>query len=244
MAVVLLTWLAIWLGQWQFHRLDDRRDRNATVLRNESMDPVAVEEVLSTEKAPPGDLEWRQVVVRGQYVPDETVYVRYRTHDKQSGVQVIVPVDLGDGTTVLVDRGWWPTANRGTVPDNTPAPPAGEVEVQGWVRVDATGDSTKVTGMSTRAVNSGEIGKAIDRDVRRGFVQVAEESPAPEQPLTLPELPELDEGPHFFYGIQWWFFGAMAVFGFFYLLYDEWRDSRRQAEESTDDAGNDPASRT
>ena len=25
------------------------------------------------------------------------------------------------------------------------------------------------------------------------------------------ELPELDNGPHFFYGLQWWFFGLLAL---------------------------------
>ena len=36
-------------------------------------------------------------------------------------------------------------------------------------------------------------------------------------------MPDLGEGPHFFYGLQWWFFGLLAVFGFCYLAYDEWR---------------------
>ena len=43
------------------------------------------------------------------------------------------------------------------------------------------------------------------------------------------ELPELDNGPHFFYGLQWWFFGVLAVFGFSYLLYDERRNGTRGA---------------
>ena len=42
-------------------------------------------------------------------------------------------------------------------------------------------------------------------------------------PLEPAELPELNNGPHFFYGLQWWFFGVLAIFGFFYLAYDEWR---------------------
>ena len=45
------------------------------------------------------------------------------------------------------------------------------------------------------------------------------------------ELPDLGNGPHFFYGLQWWFFGLLAVFGFFYLAYDEWSggaSNRRQ----------------
>ncbi len=44
------------------------------------------------------------------------------------------------------------------------------------------------------------------------------------------ELPELNNGPHFFYGLQWWFFGVLAVFGFCYLAFDEWRSGRRDEE--------------
>ena len=49
------------------------------------------------------------------------------------------------------------------------------------------------------------------------------EDPEPATPLMKAELPDLSNGPHFFYGLQWWFFGVLAVFGFFYLAYDEWR---------------------
>jgi cytochrome oxidase assembly protein ShyY1 len=44
------------------------------------------------------------------------------------------------------------------------------------------------------------------------------------------ELPDLGEGPHFFYGLQWWFFGVLAVFGFGYLAWDERRQKRRSRE--------------
>jgi hypothetical protein len=67
---------------------------------------------------------------------------------------------------------------------------------------------------STRSVNSTEIGEALDREVLGGFVDLSSESPAPAQALEPVELPELDNGPHFFYGLQWWFFGVLAIFGF------------------------------
>ncbi|MFC6152520.1 SURF1 family protein [Nocardioides yefusunii] len=242
-AVVLLTWLAVWLGQWQFGRLEDRKERNASVLRNEALAADPVEDVLSVEHPVAEDTEWRHVTATGTYLPEETVHVRYRTGAQGApGVEVLVPMDLGDGTAVIVDRGWWGTANRGAVPDDVPAPPSGEVTVDGWVRVDAEGDSTAVKDHSTRAVNSVEIAKSLDLDgmeFLQGFVQVETETPAPAESLTLPSKPELNEGPHFFYGIQWWFFGFLAVAGFGYLLWDEWRD---QQDESTGDdvAGGSP----
>ena len=131
-----------------------------------------------------------------------------------------------DGTTLLVDRGWYATDNRGATRADVPEPPPGEVTVTGWVRRDAEGDSTEVDDLSTRAVNSERIGEALGREVLGGWVDLRSESPEPETPLTPVEMPDLDNGPHFFYGLQWWFFGVLAIFGFCYLVYDEWRGGR------------------
>jgi hypothetical protein len=60
-----------------------------------------------------------------------------------------------------------------------------------------------------------------------GFVDVQRETPPPARTLAHAELPDLGNGPHFFYGLQWWFFGALAVFGFGYLAYDERRKLQR-----------------
>jgi cytochrome oxidase assembly protein ShyY1 len=226
LTVLALAWVAWRLGEWQFHRLEDRKERNAVIERNETRAPVPVTDVLDPDSPVAPDEEWTRVTATGTYDVDATVVVRYRTRDGASGVDVVVPLVLADGASLLVDRGWLATDNRGTTPDDVPAPPAGEVEVEGWVRADAEGDSTQVSDQSTRAISSVEIGPAIDREVLRGFVDLRSESPGAEQPLAPAQLPELDNGPHFFYGLQWWFFGALALFGFVYLVYDESRGGR------------------
>jgi cytochrome oxidase assembly protein ShyY1 len=230
-AVVLLTYLAVILGQWQFHRLADRKASNAVTERNEAAAPAPVERVLAPAQPVAADDEWRLVEATGTYAAEDTVIVRYRTRKGTSGVEVVVPLVLADGTALLVDRGWTMTDNVGAAsPDDVPAPPPGEVRVVGWVRADATGDSTAVTDRSTRAISSAAIGRALDRPVLGGFVNLQSEDPPPTEPLAPVELPDLGNGPHFFYGLQWWFFGALAVFGFCYLAYDEWRKGRRSAD--------------
>ncbi len=226
LTVVALAWVAWRLGEWQFHRLEDRRDRNAIIERNEKQPPVPVTDVMAPGAPLSADDEWKRVTATGTYAVEDTVVVRYRTRDGAAGVDVVVPLELVDGSSVLVDRGWFATQNRGATPDDVPAPPAGEVTIEGWVRLDATGDSTEVTDQSTRSINSAQIGEALDREVVTGFVDLRSESPEPADPLLPVELPELDSGPHFFYGLQWWFFGLLALFGFGYLVYDEARGGR------------------
>ena len=244
LVVVFLAWVAWRLGEWQFHRLDDRRESNSIIERNEKAGPAPVSEVLAPGRDVSADDEWRIVEATGTYDVEDTVIVRYRTRDGEAGVDVVVPLELADGTALLVDRGWYATDNRGATTADVPAPPSGEVDVTGWVRQDAEGDSTEVSGNSTRAVNSGAIAEALGREVLGGWVDLRTESPEPATALEPVELPELDEGPHFFYGLQWWFFGALAVFGFFYLIYDEMRGGRgpeRAPERSPARTGPPPA---
>ncbi|QIK76583.1 SURF1 family protein [Nocardioides piscis] len=224
--VIALAWVAWRLGEWQFDRLEDRRERNAQIERNEQSPPVPVSEVT----APGAELtradEWKHVTATGTYAVEDTVVVRYRTREGAAGVDVVVPLVLADGSSVLIDRGWFATDNRGATPEDVPKPPAGEVEIEGWLRLDATGDSAAVTDQSTRSISSKEIGEALDREVVSGFVDLRSESPEADDPLAPVELPDLDSGPHFFYGLQWWFFGALALFGFVYLVIDEARGGR------------------
>ena len=237
LVVGLLAWAAWLLGQWQFHRLDDRRERNAVIERNEDLAPAAVDEVLAPGRPVDPQDEWRVVEATGTYAVDDTVIVRYRTRDGAAGVDVVVPLVTESGAALLVDRGWMATDNRGLDAADTPPPPEGEVTVTGWVRQDATGDSTSVSDGSTRAISSEQIGEAIDQEVFGGFVDLRSEDPPAAEPLELAELPELDEGPHFFYGLQWWFFGALALFGFCYLAYDEWRKKRDQSARESAEGG-------
>jgi cytochrome oxidase assembly protein ShyY1 len=230
LVVVALAYATWWLGEWQFGRLEDRKRDNAVVERNEAAAPAAVDDVMAVGRAVDPEDEWRLVRASGTYITDETVIVRYRTREGASGVDVVVPLQTDSGAALLVDRGWLATDNGGT-PDEVPAPPAGTVSVTGYVRVDATGDSAKVSDHSTRSISSAQIGPAIGRDTYGGFVELASEDPSPATPLEPAELPDLGNGPHFFYGLQWWFFGLLAVFGFGYLAYDEWRGNPGSARQ-------------
>jgi len=228
LAVALLAAGAWWLGQWQFDRLEDRRADNEVVRANENQPPAPVADVLGPGTPVREQDEWRVVSATGEYAVEDTIIVRYRTREGIAGVDVVVPLVTASGASLLVDRGWLRTENAGTAdPDDVPAPPAGEVTVTGYVRADGSGDSTAVTERSTRAVSSERIGEALDREVYGGFVELRSESPEPATALEPVELPELDEGPHFFYGLQWWFFGVLAMFGFGYLAYDERRRGPR-----------------
>jgi cytochrome oxidase assembly protein ShyY1 len=229
--VVVLAYGCYLLGQWQFHRLHDRESTNSRTETNLAAPPAPVAQVLRPGGDAPQRDEWRRVTATGRYVPEDSVVIRYQTRDGSSGVDIVTPLRTSAGPLLLVDRGWLKTENVGADQVDAPAPPAGQVTVVGWVRVNATGDAATVTDGSARAISSSQIAPQLTGPVYGGFVDAEKETPSARTALVRAELPDLGNGPHFFYGLQWWFFGVLAVFGFFYLAYDERRKLRTAAVE-------------
>ncbi len=227
LAVVVLALGCFRLGEWQFDRLRDREQRNGWTRANLAAQPAPVEDVLAADRQVPASEEWLRVRATGEYDAAATVVVRYQTRDGSSGVDLVTPLVTASGTAVLVDRGWTATGNTGTVPTDLPPPPDGTVTVVGFVRADATGRGIEVQDGSTRAVSSRTIGPTLDYPVYAGFLDAETEDPPPTEDVVRPEVPDLGEGPHLFYGLQWWFFAALAVVGFGYLAWDERRNGPR-----------------
>ena len=126
LAVVLVVVMAN-LSMWQFNRLNDRKDFNASVRDRASMEPVPIADLLSTR---PEDGEWRPVVAKGMFRAEDEVIVLNRSQDNMAGVDALTPFDFtvdGKNYVVLVDRGFVPLTAE------IPAPPSGEVEFLGRV---------------------------------------------------------------------------------------------------------------
>jgi cytochrome oxidase assembly protein ShyY1 len=232
LAVGILAYGCVRLGEWQFHRLEDREQSNEWVEANLAADPAPVDDVLAVGGAVAPEQEWMRVTASGRYDADATVVLRYQTRDGEAGVDLVTPLVTDVGPALLVDRGWVATENTGDVPEELPEPPGGRVYVVGFVRADAEGRGIEVADGSTRAVSSEKIGETLDYPVYAGFVDAETETPPPTDEVVRAELPDLGEGPHFFYGLQWWFFGALAVFGFGYLAWDERRRRPRRSTET------------
>jgi cytochrome oxidase assembly protein ShyY1 len=140
---------------------------------------------------------------------------------------------------VLVDRGWLATDNTDTEFD-VPAPPSGSVTVTGWLQPDSGAEAaaTTPTDGQVRAISSAGFAPELPYSVTGGHLLLLEEIPAPSVPLAAPEPPDLGQGPHFFYGLQWFFFAALAVVGYVWFAWLEVhpRGPRRTTSDEDDDS--------
>lgn len=138
----------VFLGNWQLDRYRGRTEINERIDAGARMAPTPLRDALSAPTggagtagpAPAEDKVWTRVTVTGRYDPSNMVLVRSRTVDSRVGFEVVTPLVLGDGTAVLVDRGWIPPAPGGaTARPDLPATPSGEVTVVGRVHESESG---------------------------------------------------------------------------------------------------------
>lgn len=231
--VVALSLLCVRLGIWQFHRLAERHASNAVIGRNMDAAPAELDTV-----APPGqpvtdDLAWRRVRVTGTFDATNQILVRYQTRDGALGVDVLTPVRQTNGPSVLVDRGWLETSNNITDDVKVPAPPVGTVSITGWLmpNQDGSSDQLRVQSGSVRLVSSDEIAPTLPYAIHDGYVSMTSSDPAASVPLRPPDAPQLNSGPHLFYGLQWFFFAGLAIVGWFYFAYAEAQSRRAAADQ-------------
>jgi cytochrome oxidase assembly protein ShyY1 len=221
---VVLAGFGLQLGSWQFDRRTERLSDNARIERNLAAPPVPLGSLgLEGSDLVDDGLEWRSVTLAGRYDEQGQLVVRNQSRDSGPGVSVLAPLHMPDGTSVLVERGWLSTATSSSgVPDTDP-PPVGPVTVTGWLRADsAAGESATVPVDGTvRAVASAQVAESLGYPLLPGYVALTEQQPPPDGALAGPEPPDLGQGPHFFYGLQWWFFGLLAPVGYAWFAYVE-----------------------
>jgi len=212
------------LGSWQFDRRDERLADSERIQANLSAPPERIGSLgLEGSDRIGEELEWRSVTVTGSYDGPGQLVVRNQSREAGPGVTVLTPLRTSDGSSVLVERGWLGTARGSTgIPDIDP-PPDGPVTVTGWLRADSdAGDSATVPVDGTvRAVASDEVAASLGYRLLPGYVALTGQQPAPDDALVGPERPDLGQGPHLFYGLQWWFFGLLAPVGYAWFAYVE-----------------------
>lgn len=233
--VVLLAAACARLGVWQIHRLEHRQAENAVITRHLGSAPVPLSSVLRPGEQVDDQSEWTRVRATGRYDVAHEVTVAFTTRDGAPGVDVVTPLVMADGPAVLVDRGWLSTKNTRERPANVPAPPTGEVTVMGWLRQDSDADDNAIEPLDgqVRAISSKGMASSVPRDLVDGYLNLRSQNPSAAKPLELEPKPELGQGPHFFYALQWWFFGGLAVFGLFWFAWVELKERRvGQARET------------
>jgi cytochrome oxidase assembly protein ShyY1 len=126
LAGVVVTGVALWAAHWQHGRAQEKREMQALVDVATAAPPIDLNLVV-----PPFTDVFRRAFVSGRFVPEKAVYLDNRPLDGRVGRVVMMPLQLENGSVILVVRGWiaQDAARRGVLP--TIQTPSSAVRIEG-----------------------------------------------------------------------------------------------------------------
>nr|WP_246416318.1 SURF1 family protein [Nocardioides luti] len=232
---LVLTATAVALGVWQYDAWHERRVAAAVDLTH--LDPVPFTSLLGPDDPFPGTKIGQPVVLGGTWVPGGTLFVSGREQDGTSGYWVVTPLAItGPGDpAVPVVRGW--VAD----PADAPAPPTGEGDFTGYLQApQGTGEADPDPSDDVLPqLRIADVIQHVDQDLYGAYVVIADDLPAGDwptgptavndgtaglAPATLDQLPDAGTFTalrNLLYAIEWWFFGAFALFVWVRWMRDE-----------------------
>jgi cytochrome oxidase assembly protein ShyY1 len=100
------------LGFWQWGRYWDKQDLEAQYDARTDAPPL---EFGAATALTPEEVDFHRVSLDGRWDSEHVLAITSRFRDGIRGEELVVPLVAGDGTAVLVDRGWYPLEEREAV---------------------------------------------------------------------------------------------------------------------------------
>jgi surfeit locus 1 family protein len=214
--------ICVRLGIWQLDRLKQRRAFNAQVISMRAAEILNLNQNLPTDIS---SMEWRAVTVTGKYDFENQVALRNQYNGDQYGYHLITPLRFGNGTAVLVDRGWIPADGNATPKDWRKYDESGLITVTGQIRLGQ--EKPAFGGVADEGTGHLDVWNNLN------IVRISGQSPYPILPVyiqpneiendSVPPIPfqpvvELTEGSHFGYALQWFAFATILFVGYPFFL--------------------------
>lgn len=211
--VVIFSIACALLSNWQFSRREEALAAMAQVAKNYDAEPVSIDEVASLTSFELSN-QWRPVKLAGHYLIENSVLIRNRPLNGQPGFLELVPFQLNDGRLIAIERGWLASQDNYLAPKRYPLPSPETQTIIARLRpseptLDRSAPAGQLATINIEALIQSEGIK--DRIFSKVYARIASESiPVAENPKPLSK-PELDEGNHLSYALQWIMFALMAM---------------------------------
>jgi cytochrome oxidase assembly protein ShyY1 len=208
---LLLISACLWAAQWQYHRGVDRHHRNFMIAAQIEKPAIELTAVSGNALAH----EWRTVTTTGSFDLTRQILLKNRYFEGVYGFEVLTRFTSDAGKEFWVDRGWVKAGESAVIPPQIPEIVTSNVSIEGRLRLDsslprgaffalpAQGDGGLISKLNAQ---SGLSSETFYLDLLRG----SDPSLTPSVPA---QLPELQDGPHMAYALQWIFFGGLIGYG-------------------------------
>jgi len=211
LVALLLIIFTLWAAQWQYHRGNDRHERNSLIANQSSMTAIDLPKTIEN----PLQLEWRLIKTEGTFSPDKQILLRNRYFEGQYGYEVLTLFTNMQGMKFWVDRGWVKAGADATTAPITPPIPTEQVRIVGRFRLGTSlpsGTFFALPGGGKSGITS-EVNAQSRENTEDFYLDLVSGSAPNLTPQVSAQLPELSDGPHMAYALQWLFFGGLVVYG-------------------------------
>lgn len=211
LALIVLCLIA---AQWQYNRGVDRHHRNFLIEQNIAAPVIslaAAEENLVKN-------EWRTVTVQGSFDAYQTILIRNRYFEGKYGFEFLTLFTSINQQKFWIDRGWVIAGKNALTAPNVPNPPTGVVTITGRLRLDTSlprGSFFALPATGEGLVSKWNAQQAVETE--SFYVDLLSGSTPELTPAVSAQLPELSDGPHMAYALQWLFFGGLVGYGRFLI---------------------------
>lgn len=226
--------LCLWLSNWQWNRYEGRKDANAVITHNRDLPTEPINQILPIGTQITDETDWRMVTATGTYDAAAQMFVRRRPLNGQVGFWVATPLVTNDGKVLVVNRGWAPSGSSATSTPDVPPPPTGQVTVTGRLQGPTAAPTPRPADMPAGQIaelDTTQIGSFAGTQIYSAYINLETSDPAQAPGLTPIPLPELDDGPHLSYSMQWIAFAVLFIVGLFLLIRREITIRREEAAE-------------
>ena len=202
--------LCLIAAQWQYNRGVDRHARNSLIEANIAAPKISLTSAVSNLKKN----EWRTVTTTGTFDSSKTILLRNRYFEGKYGFEFLTLFQNSSGQKFWVDRGWLIAGKDALTAPLIPSTPTGSVEITGRLRLDSS--LPRGSFFALPASGTGLISKwnAQNEVATEGFyLDLLNGSLSELTPNVPAQLPELSDGPHMAYALQWVFFGGLVGYG-------------------------------
>jgi surfeit locus 1 family protein len=202
--------LCLIAAQWQYNRGVDRHARNSLIEANIAAPNISLTSAVSDLKKN----EWRTVTTTGTFDSSKTILLRNRYFEGKYGFEFLTLFQNSSGQKFWVDRGWLIAGKDALTAPLIPSTPTGSVEITGRLRLDSS--LPRGSFFALPASGTGLISKwnAQNEVATEGFyLDLLNGSISELTPNVAAQLPELSDGPHMAYALQWVFFGGLVGYG-------------------------------
>lgn len=200
----------LWASQWQYQRGIDRQQRNGAI-EQALLKPMTTLEAISENAT---DFEWRTIETTGEFDGENQILLKNRYFEGVYGYEVLTRFELTDGRNLWVDRGWVKAGKDArTAPVITPIP-KGQVTIKARLRLDRS--LPQGAFFALPASGAGMISKLNAQSGLKSegfYLDLIGGTDPLLEPKVAAQIPELSDGPHLAYALQWIFFAGLIGYG-------------------------------